>query len=127
MRQTYLLFERAGDRWGRAVAAQDLAYLLTTVGGEEFHHWHQRARRLVEARATFIMGGRPSNVGVLQLLLHGAYGEAIRAMREVRPIAIEAGHRYTEADTFLIEAMAASLVAPPVGEGGGRLAARSCG
>ena len=72
--RAYLLFERAGDRWGRAVAAQDLAYLLTTVGGEEFHHWHQRARRLVEARATFSLGGRPSNVGVLQLLLRSVRG-----------------------------------------------------
>ena len=113
MRQAYLLFERAGDRWGRAVAAQDLAYLLTTVGGEEFHHWHQRARRLVEARATF-GHGRPSfERGGTSATSAERTGRAIRAMREVRPIAIEAGHRYTEANTFLIEAMAASLVAPP--------------
>ena len=94
MRQTYLLFERAGDRWGRAVAAQDLAYLLTTVGGEEFHHWHQRARRLVEARATGHWAAVLRTWGYFSYFC-GAYGEAIRAMREVRPIAIEAGHRYT--------------------------------
>lgn len=33
MRLVYRLFERAGDRWGCAVAAQDLAYLLTTIAG----------------------------------------------------------------------------------------------
>ena len=121
MRQAYRLFERAGDRWGRAVAVQDLAYLLTTVGGEEFHHWHQRARRLVEGESDL-----RSRAAVLRTWGYfsyfcGAYGEAIRAMREARPIAIDAGHRYTEADTFLIEAMAASLVAPP--KEAGRLAA----
>jgi hypothetical protein len=41
-------------------------------------------------------------------------------MREARPIAVEAGDRYAEADTFLIESMAASLAAPP--EDAGRLA-----
>jgi tetratricopeptide (TPR) repeat protein len=46
LREAYRLFERAGDRWGLAVAAQDLAYLLTTVGGEEFHRWYGQARRL---------------------------------------------------------------------------------
>jgi hypothetical protein len=43
-------------------------------------------------------------------------------MREARPIAVEAGDRYAEADTFLIEAMAASMAAPP--EDAGRLAGR---
>jgi tetratricopeptide (TPR) repeat protein len=121
MRQAYLLFEQAGDRWGRAVAVQDLAYLLTTVGGEEFHHWHQRARRLVEGESDLRSRAATLRTWGYFSYFCGAYGEAIRAMREVRPIAIEAGHRYTEADTFLIEAMAASLVAPP--KEAGRLAA----
>ena len=121
MRQASRLFEQADDRWGRAVAAQDLAYLLTTVGGEEFHHWYQRARRLIEGDSDL-----RSRAAVLRTwgyfsYFRGAYGEAIGAMREARPIAIEAGHRYTEADTFLIEAMAASLVAHP--KEAGRLAA----
>jgi class 3 adenylate cyclase/tetratricopeptide (TPR) repeat protein len=51
LREAYELFDRAGDRWGRAVAAQDLAYMLTTVGGEEFQHWYRRARRLVEGES----------------------------------------------------------------------------
>jgi class 3 adenylate cyclase/tetratricopeptide (TPR) repeat protein len=113
MRQAYRLFDRAGDRWGRAVAAQDLAYLLTTVGGEEFHHWHRQARRLVEGESDL-----RSRAAVLRTWGYfsyycGAYREAIRAMREARPTAVEAGHRYVEVDTFLIEAMAASLIASP--------------
>ena len=33
-------------------------------------------------------------------------------MQEARPVAVEAGDRYTEADTFLIEAMATACVGP---------------
>jgi tetratricopeptide (TPR) repeat protein len=113
MREAYRLFDRAGDRWGQAVAAQDLAYLLTTVGGDEFHHWHRHARRLVEGESDL-----RSRAAVLRTWGYfsyfcGAYREAIRSMREARPIAVEAGHRYAEVDTFLIEAMAASLIASP--------------
>jgi tetratricopeptide (TPR) repeat protein len=105
------LFERAGDRWGCAVAAQDLAYLLTTIGGEEFHHWYQRAHGHVEGESDL-----RSRAAILRAWGYfsyycGAHREAIRAVREARPVAIEAGHRYAELDTFLIEAMAASCVA----------------
>jgi tetratricopeptide (TPR) repeat protein len=121
MREACRLFDRAGDRWGRAVAAQDLAYLLTTVGGEEFHHWHQRARRLVEGESDLRSRAAVHRTWGYFSYFCGAYREAIRAMREARPIAIEAGHRYAEADTFLIEAMAASLSTSP--KEAGRLAA----
>src|SRR5215216_5901009 len=103
MRLAYRLFERAGDRWGCAVAAPDLAYLLTTIGGEEFHHWYQRAQRHVEGESDL-----RSRAAILRTWGYfsyycGAHREAIRAMREARPIAVEAGHRYVEVDTFLIE------------------------
>jgi class 3 adenylate cyclase/tetratricopeptide (TPR) repeat protein len=113
MRQAYRLFDQAGDRWGRAVAAQDLAYLLTTVGGEEFHHWHREARRLVEGESDLRSRAALLRTWGYFSYFCGAYREAIRAMREARPIAIEAGYRYAEADTFLIEAMAASVIASP--------------
>jgi class 3 adenylate cyclase len=121
MRQAYRLFERAGDRFGCAVAAQDLAYLLTTIGGEEFHHWYQRARRHVEGESDL-----RSRAAILRTWGYfnyyaGAHREAIRAVREARPVAVEAGHRYAELDTFLIEAMAASCVTSP--QEAGRLAA----
>jgi tetratricopeptide (TPR) repeat protein len=113
MRQAYRLFERAGDRWGQAVAAQDLAYLLTTVGGEEFHHWHRQARRLVEGESDLRSRAALLRTWGYFSYFCGAYREAIRAMREARPVAVEAGHRYAEVDTFLIEAMATSLIASP--------------
>jgi class 3 adenylate cyclase/tetratricopeptide (TPR) repeat protein len=121
MRAAYRLFDQAGDRWGQVVAAQDLAYLLTTVGGKEFQHWYQQARRLMEGESDL-----RSRASVLRTwgyfsYYRGEHREAIRAMREARPIAAEAGHRYAEVDTFLIEAMAASLTASP--KEAGRLAA----
>ena len=120
LREAYQLFDRAGDRWGRAVAAQDLAYLLTTVGGEEFHHWYRQARRLVEGESDLRSRAALLRTWGYFSYYRGEHREAIRAMGEARPIAIEAGDRYAEADTFLIEAMAASLVAPP--DDAGRLA-----
>ena len=121
LREAYQLFDRAGDRWGRAVAAQDLAYLLTTVGGEEFHHWHREARRLVEGESDLRSRAALLRTWGYFSYYRGEHREAIRAMREARPIAVEAGDWYAEADTFLIEAMAASLVTTPTDAG--RLAA----
>jgi class 3 adenylate cyclase/tetratricopeptide (TPR) repeat protein len=113
LREAYRLFDRAGDRWGRVVAAQDLAYVLTTVGGEEFNHWHRQARRLIEAESDLRSRADILRTWGFFSYFCGAYREAIRTMREARPIAVEAGHRYAEADTLLIEAMAASFVASP--------------
>jgi len=121
LREAYRLFDRAGDRWGRVVAAADLAYVLTTVGGEEFHRWHQQARRLVDAASDLRSRADLLRTWGFFSYYCGAYREAIRTMREARPIAVEAGHRYAEADTLLIEAMAASFVASP--KEAGRLAA----
>jgi class 3 adenylate cyclase/tetratricopeptide (TPR) repeat protein len=120
LREAYELFDRAGDRWGRAVAAQDLAYMLTTVGGEEFHRWYRQARRLVEGESDLRSRAALLRTWGYFSYYRGEHREAIRAMREARPIAVEAGDRYAEADTFLIEAMAASLAASP--EDAGRLA-----
>jgi tetratricopeptide (TPR) repeat protein len=120
LREAYELFDRAGDRWGRAVAAQDLAYMLTTVGGEEFHRWYRQARRLVEGESDLRSRAALLRTWGYVSYYRGEHREAIRAMREARPVAVEAGDRYAEADTFLIEAMAASLAASP--EDAGRLA-----
>jgi class 3 adenylate cyclase/tetratricopeptide (TPR) repeat protein len=121
LREAYRLFERAGDRWGLAVAAQDLAYLLTTVGGDEFHHWYGQARRLAGSDSDLRSRAALLRTWGYFSYYRGEHGEAIRAMGEARPIAVEAGDRYAEADTFLIEAMAASQVATPADAG--RLAA----
>ena len=120
LREAYELFDQAGDRWGRAVAAQDLAYMLTTVGGEEFHRWYRQARRLAEGESDLRSRAALLRTWGYFSYYRGEHREAIRTMREARPVAVEAGDRYAEADTFLIEAMAASLAAPP--EEAGRLA-----
>jgi class 3 adenylate cyclase/tetratricopeptide (TPR) repeat protein len=117
LREAYRLFERAGDSWGLAVAAQDLAYLLTTVGGEEFHHWYGQARRLAGSDSDLRSRAALLRTWGYFSYYRGEHGEAIRAMGEARPIAVEAGDRYAEADTFLIEAMAASQVATPADAG----------
>jgi len=121
LREAYRLFERAGDQRGKTVAAQDLAYLLTTVGGEEFSHWHRQARRLVEGESDLRSQAAVLRTWGFFCYYRGEYREAIRVMREARPIAVEAGDRYAEADTFLIEAMAASVVGSP--SDAGRVAA----
>jgi hypothetical protein len=94
--------------------------MLTIVGGEEFHHWYRQARRLVEGESD--LRSRAALLRTWGYFSHyrGEHREAIRAMREARPVAVEAGDRYVEADTFLIEAMAASLVGSP--SDAGRLA-----
>ena len=94
--------------------------MLTTVGGEEFDRWYRQAHRLVEGESDLRSRAALLRTWGYVSYYQGQHDEAIRAMREARPIAVEAGDRYAEADTFLIEALAASLAAPP--EEAGRLA-----
>ncbi len=113
LRDAHGLFVAAGDRWGRAIAAQDLAYMLSTIGGEEFRDRYREAKQLVEGE-----GDLRSRAGLLRTLGYfryycGEHADAIAIMREARPIAIAAGDRYAEADSLLIEALAASAVRPP--------------
>ncbi|HET6714995.1 MAG TPA: adenylate/guanylate cyclase domain-containing protein [Actinomycetota bacterium] len=113
LRRAYQLFEEAGDRWGRVIAAQDLAYMLSTIGGEEFHRWYRMAKQLVEGD-----GDLRSRAELLRTLGYfryycGQHAEAITIMREARPLTIAAGDRYAEADTLLIEALAAAAACPP--------------
>ena len=112
LRRAYDLFTRAGQAVGRSVVAQDLAYLLTVVGGKEFRHWYSESRRLATDE-----GDLRSRAELLRTKAYfehyrGDHREAIRLMQEARPVAVDAGDRYTEADTFLIEAMATACVGP---------------
>ncbi|MGZ5306763.1 MAG: ATP-binding protein [Actinomycetota bacterium] len=113
LRSAHRLFVEAGDRWGRAIAAQDLAYMLSTIGGEEFRHWYRETKQLVEGE-----GDLRSRAALLRTLGYfryycGEHADAITIMREARPIAIAAGDRYAEADSLLIEALAAAAACPP--------------
>lgn len=113
LREAHRLFVRAGDRWGRSVVAQDLAFLLTTEGGAEFDRWYSEAWRLVRDEQDL-----RSRSGMLRTwgyvsFYRGERREAIRAVREARPLAVEAGDPYVEADTLLIEAAAACATSTP--------------
>ncbi|MGQ0670717.1 MAG: ATP-binding protein [Actinomycetota bacterium] len=113
LREAYRLFTKSGDGWGRAIAAHDLAYVLTTHGGREFHRWYERSRRLTEDEGDLRARAALLRTWGYFTYYTGRYPEAIDAMRQARPIAVEAGDRYTEADTLVIEALAASTVGLP--------------
>jgi tetratricopeptide (TPR) repeat protein len=113
LREAHRLFARAGDRWGRAVAAQDLAYLLTTDGGPEFERWYAEALRLARDEADLRSRSSVLRTKGYVSFYRGETREAIDAVREARPLAFEAGDPYAEADTLLIEASAACATSPP--------------
>jgi tetratricopeptide (TPR) repeat protein len=110
--RAYALLSEAGQNVGRSLVAQGLAYLLTVVGGDEFRRWFAQSRRL-----TTDEGDLRSRSALLRTrgyfeFYRGRYHDAIRLMQEARPIATEAGDRYTEADTLIIEAMATTFTGP---------------
>jgi class 3 adenylate cyclase len=113
LRQAHQLFVRAGDRWGRSVAAQDLAYLLTTEGGVEFDRWNAEAWRLVRDDDDLRSRSSMLRTWGYVSFYRGENQEAVRAVREARPLAVAAGDPYAEADTLLIEASAAYSTSSP--------------
>ncbi len=113
LRQAHRLFVRSRDRWGRAVVVQDLAYLLTMVGGREFDRWNEESRRLTRDEGDLRSRAALLRTSGYYAHYRGEHGEAIRVMREARPIAVEAGDRYVEADTLLIESMATAIAGSP--------------
>jgi class 3 adenylate cyclase/tetratricopeptide (TPR) repeat protein len=113
LRLAHRLFVEAGDRWGRVVSAQDLAYMLSVVGGAEFRRWYRECERLAEGE-----GDLRSQASLLRTRGYHQYycGEheaAIATMHEVGPVARAAGDRYVLADALLIEALAAAAVGTP--------------
>jgi tetratricopeptide (TPR) repeat protein len=113
LRSAYRLFARARDRFGRAVVANDLAYILSVEGGAEFNRWYEQARRLVEGE-----GDLRSRASLLRTWAHycysaGRFTEAIGAAEVCRPVAAESGDRYTESDALLIGALANAHVGHP--------------
>jgi hypothetical protein len=82
-------------------------------GGAEFHRWYEQARRLVEGE-----GDLRSRASLLRTWGHfcysaGRFTEAIGAMVACRPVAAEAGDRYTESDALLIGALAGATAGDP--------------
>ncbi len=113
LRVAHRLFVESGDHWGRVISAQDLAYMLSMVGGAEFRRWYRECERLAEGE-----GDLRSRAALLRTLGYHQYycGEheaAIATMHEAGPVARAAGDRYALADALLIEALAAAAVSPP--------------
>ena len=113
LREAHRLFTRGRDRSGRSTVAQDLAYLLSPMGGKEFRRWYEAARRLVEDE-----GDLRSRAGLLRTwgmfsYYRGDHVEALRLMEEARPLAADAGDRYAEADALVIAATAAAIAGNP--------------
>ena len=113
LRSAYRLFARARDRFGRAVVANDLAYILSVEGGPEFHRWYEQARRLVEGEGD--LRSRASLLRTWGFFCYsaGRFTEAIGIAAECRPLAAEAGDRYTESDALLIGALAGARAGDP--------------
>jgi class 3 adenylate cyclase/tetratricopeptide (TPR) repeat protein len=113
LRLAHRLFVEAGDHWGRVVSAQDLAYMLSMVGGPEFRRWYRECEQLAEGE-----GDLRSRAALLRTLGYHRYycGEheaAISIMHDAGPVARAAGDRYALGDALLIEALAAAAVSPP--------------
>ena len=113
LRSAYKLFTRARDRFGRAVVAQDLAYILSVEGGAEFRRWYEQARRLVEGD-----GDLRSRAALLRTWGNfcssaGRFTEAMEVVARCRPLAAEAGDRYTEADALVLGAIAGANAGDP--------------
>ena len=113
LREAYGLFTSARDRFGREVVAHDLAYILSVEGGPEFRRWYRQAERLTEDEG---------DLRAQALLLRtwggftyaaGRFSEAAEVMGRCRPLAVDAGDRYAEADALVIGALARVNVDAP--------------
>ena len=105
LEESYRLFGRARDRWGRAIAAQDLAYLLTPRGGAEFRRWFERANRLAGDEGDLRSRASLARTAGYAAFYRGEHALAIAHMREAQPLAARCGDRYAEADALLIQAL----------------------
>ncbi len=113
LEHSYRLFARTRDRWGRATVAQDVAYLLTIRGGPDFERWYERARRFSGDEADLRSRATLARTAGYIAFYRGELVEAIEVMREARPLAVQCGDRYAEADTVLIGALSEAAVGSP--------------
>ena len=102
----YRAFSRARDRFGRAVVANDLAYILSVQGGRPFHRWFGVASRLAEEEGDLRSRALLLRTWGSYAYSAGRYEEAARVMTECRPLAADAGDRYAESDALVVGAIA---------------------
>jgi class 3 adenylate cyclase/tetratricopeptide (TPR) repeat protein len=113
LRDAHRWFEAAGERWGEAMAAQELAYLLTLTGGTEFRESYELARVASDREGGLRSKAALTRIWGYSAYYGGEYAEAIRAAREARPLAAEAGDRWVEVDTLLLESLVAAAAGSP--------------
>jgi class 3 adenylate cyclase/tetratricopeptide (TPR) repeat protein len=113
LREAHRLFTKGRDRSGRSIAAQDLAYLLSPMGGKEFRRWYEAARRLVEDEGDLRSRADLLRTWGMFSFYRGDRVEALRLMEQALPLAADAGDRYAEADALVIAATAAAVAGDP--------------
>ncbi len=112
-RTAHALHRTAGDRWATAMAAQELAYLLSPAAGKEYEAFLRQARTVAERE------GDPRSLAAIHrtegyaALNRRDHAAALREAGEARLLAIEAGDRWIEVDALLIEAGVASAIGSP--------------
>jgi len=113
LRRAHDLLTGLGDRWGRALMAQEIAYLLTTDGGPEFDQSYEEARALAEEE-----GDLRSRAALLRTASYHAYfrwdfERAIEEAARAGPAAREAGDTWVELDALVIQTLSSSAVRSP--------------
>jgi class 3 adenylate cyclase/tetratricopeptide (TPR) repeat protein len=113
LESAFTCFTQARDVFGRSVAANDLAYILSVQGGKAFHRWYRQAERLaadegdVRSRATLL------RTWGSYCYASGSFTEAAATMARCRPVAADAGDGYTEADAIVMGALAIAASGDP--------------
>ena len=113
-RRAYALYGRAGAARERGVVAEDLAYLLTVVGGREADKWLGRAGHFAERSGDERGRAAVRRAGAYSAFYRGDLDGALRAAIDARAPAATIGHRWIEVDTLLIEALVRSAAGSPI-------------
>ena len=113
LRRAHDLLASLGDRWGRALMAQEIAYLLTTDGGDEFDESFAEARALSEAEGDLRSRAALARTASYHAHYRWDFARAITAAREAAPAAREAGDTWVELDAMVIEALSSAAIRPP--------------
>ena len=113
LREAYALFTSARDRFGREVVAHDLAYILSVEGGPEFRRWYRQAQRLTEDEGDLRAQALLLRTWGGYSYAAGRFTEAAEVAARCRPLAVDAGDRYAEADALVIGALARVNVDAP--------------
>lgn len=111
--EAHRLLTSHGDRRGAGMIAQELAYRLSTEGGQEFVDRYEDARRLADEEGDVRSRAALLRTWAYHQFYCGWFAEALRAAREAAPLARQSGDSWVEVDTLVIEALVAGAIAEP--------------